>query len=60
MLWIAVAVGGALGSLARHWANLAMAHRFERAVPNATFVVNVVGCLVMAHWPAESPADACT
>jgi len=47
MLWFAVAVGGALGSMARHWVNLFMTHRFERSVPNATFVVNVVGCLVI-------------
>ena len=55
MLWIAVGVGGALGSMARHWVNLAMTHRFERAVPNATFVVNVIGCLVigaLAGWIA--------
>jgi CrcB protein len=47
MLWVAVAVGGALGSMARHWVNLAMTHRFERSVPNATFVVNVMGCVVI-------------
>ena len=47
MSWIAVALGGALGSVARHWVNLEMAHRFERSVPHATFVVNVVGCLVI-------------
>jgi CrcB protein len=47
MAWIAVGVGGALGSLARHWVNIQIAHRFERAVPWATFVVNIVGCLVI-------------
>jgi fluoride exporter len=47
MTWLAVAVGGALGSMARHFVNLAIAHRLERAVPWATFVVNVVGCLVI-------------
>ena len=47
MTWIAVAVGGALGSMARHWVNLEMAHRLERSTPHATFVVNVVGCLVI-------------
>lgn len=47
MVWLAVAVGGALGSMARHWVNLTMTHRFERSVPNATFVVNVIGCLVI-------------
>jgi CrcB protein len=47
MLWIAVAAGGALGSMARHWANLVLGARFERTVPNATFVVNVIGCVAI-------------
>ena len=47
MTWIAVAVGGALGSMARHWVNLEIAHRLERAVPWATFTVNVIGCVVI-------------
>jgi CrcB protein len=47
MTWLAVAAGGALGSLARHFVNLEIAHRFERVVPWATFVVNIVGCLVI-------------
>ena len=47
MTWLAVAVGGALGSLARHFVNLEIAHRFERVVPWATFTVNIVGCLVI-------------
>ena len=46
MTWIAVAVGGALGSMARHWVNVELA-RFERPVPYATLVVNVVGCVVI-------------
>jgi fluoride exporter len=47
MTWLAVAIGGAIGSMARHWVNLEMAHRLERSVPWATFVVNVVGCVVI-------------
>ena len=47
MMWLAVAVGGALGSLARHLVNMAVAHRLERAVPWATFIVNIIGCLVI-------------
>ena len=46
MTWIAVAVGGALGSLMRHWVNLEFA-RWGRAVPYATLLVNVIGCLVI-------------
>jgi CrcB protein len=47
MTWIAVAVGGALGSLARHWVNVQFAHRLERAVPWSTFAVNVLGCVAI-------------
>ena len=47
MLWIAVAVGGALGSVVRHWVNLEMTHRPEQSVPYATFVVNLAGCLLI-------------
>jgi CrcB protein len=47
MTWIAVALGGALGSVARHWVNTEVAHRLERPVPWATFIVNVVGCAVI-------------
>jgi CrcB protein len=47
MLWLAVGVGGALGSMARHWVNLEVSRRLERAVPNATFIVNVIGCVLI-------------
>ena len=47
MVWIAVAVGGALGSMARHLVSLELSHRFERSVPWAVFTVNVIGCLVI-------------
>jgi CrcB protein len=46
MTWLAVAVGGALGSMARHWVNVEVSHRFEATVPYATAIVNIVGCLV--------------
>jgi CrcB protein len=47
MAWIAVVVGGALGSAARHLINLEVAHRLERSTPYATLIVNVVGCIVI-------------
>jgi fluoride exporter len=47
MKWIAVMVGGALGSAARHFVNLEVAHRLERSTPYATLIVNVVGCVVI-------------
>ena len=47
MTWIAVAFGGAIGSLLRHLVNMEIAHRLERAVPWSTFVVNVIGCVTI-------------
>ena len=47
MTWLAVAVGGALGSMARHWVNLEIAHRWERSVPYATATVNLVGSAII-------------
>jgi fluoride exporter len=47
MTWIAVAAGGALGSLARHWVNAEVAQRLGRVVPWGTFIVNIAGCLVI-------------
>src|SRR5262249_36238463 len=47
MIWLAVAVGGALGSLARHAVNVLFAHVLERAVPWATAAVNLLGSAVI-------------
>jgi fluoride exporter len=47
MIWLAVAAGGALGSMARHGVNLLFAHVLERATPYATASVNLVGSAVI-------------
>jgi CrcB protein len=47
MIWIAVAGGGAVGSVARHGVNVLFAHVLERAVPYATAAVNIVGAAVI-------------
>ena len=47
MTWIAVALGGALGSLARHGVNAAFAHVTETTTPYATATVNIIGSLVI-------------
>lgn len=48
MTWLAVAVGGALGSLARHAANrLIHEHWLTTRFPAGTVVVNLVGCFVI-------------
>jgi len=45
--WIAVAAGGAIGSLARHGVNIAFAHIFVRPVPYATAAVNLIGSAII-------------
>lgn len=48
MTWIAIAVGGALGSVARHGVNhLAHMRWLTTRFPNGTVVVNVAGCFVI-------------
>ena len=47
IVWLAVASGGALGSIVRHFVNLEMSRRFDGATALATFIVNVVGCIVI-------------
>src|SRR3954464_7149695 len=45
MTWIAVAAGGAIGSLARHAVNLSVSRLAGTATPWATATVNVAGSL---------------
>jgi fluoride exporter len=47
MTWIAVALGGALGSLARHAVNMAFARLTETTTPYATATVNIVGSVAI-------------
>ena len=65
MIWLAVAAGGALGSMARHGVNIFFAHVLERATPYATATVNLAGALVIGllaalvasgrlQWTAEA------
>ena len=52
MVWLAVAVGGALGSLARHGVNHVVHGRWPLLrFPLATLIVNIVGCFVVG-WLA--------
>lgn len=44
MLWIAIGVGGALGSAARHAVNVAIARFGAQSVPYSTAAVNLLGC----------------
>jgi len=47
MAWLAVGIGGALGSLARHAVNVFFGHVLESPVPYATAAVNLVGSFVI-------------
>jgi CrcB protein len=48
MVWLSVAVGGALGSVARHAVNHVIHQRWLVArFPLGTLVVNVAGCFVI-------------
>lgn len=46
-IWISVALGGAVGSLARHVVNAGCAHLLARPVPYATAAVNLIGSLAI-------------
>jgi fluoride exporter len=48
MTWIAIAVGGAIGSVARHGVNQVIHARWLTArFPIGTVAVNLIGCLVI-------------
>jgi CrcB protein len=47
MTWIAVALGGALGSMARHAANALVARLAGQPSPVSTALVNIVGCAII-------------
>jgi CrcB protein len=48
MVWLAIAVGGALGSVARHGVNVVVHGRWPMMrFPLATLIVNVAGCLII-------------
>ena len=49
MVWLAIAAGGALGSVARHGVNVLVHGRWPLVrFPLATLIVNVLGCFLMA------------
>jgi CrcB protein len=48
MTWLAIAIGGALGSLARHGVNQLVHTRWlTTRFPVATIAVNLIGCFVI-------------
>ena len=60
-VWIAVAVGGALGSVARHGVNhLVQARWFSDRFPAGTATVNLLGCLAIGLLSGLVAADRIT
>jgi CrcB protein len=47
MTWLAVAAGGALGTMTRHGVNMLFSHFLERSSPYATGAINLIGSLVI-------------
>ena len=55
-LWIAI--GGALGSIARFWLSGIIADRYAHAFPWNTLVINISGSLVIGIFAALSDAES--
>lgn len=53
----AVAVGGALGSVARYWVGLWVIERFGGSFPVATLVINILGSFVIGLFAAATAVD---
>ena len=54
MNWLAIAVGSALGGIARHWCGLAITQRFGAGMPWGTLFVNVVGSFLIGFIAAAT------
>ncbi len=45
--YLLIAVGGALGSIARYWVGTAVANRLGVKFPYGTFVINLTACVII-------------
>lgn len=55
--YIWVAIGGALGSVARFWASGFIARRFGETFPWGTLIVNVTGSLVIGFFATSTGSE---
>ncbi len=55
--WLAVAVGGALGSMARYWASGWAAAAFGETFPFGTLIVNVTGSFIIGLFATLTGPD---
>lgn len=45
--YLLIALGGALGSVARYWVGATVANRFGTRFPYGTLVINITACLII-------------
>lgn len=45
--YLYIAIGGALGAIARYWVGVAVANRMGTKFPYGTFVINITACLII-------------
>src|SRR5213082_1612148 len=55
--YLVVAIGGALGSVARVWLSGAVAQKFGETFPAGTLLVNISGCLVIGFFAGLTGPD---
>ena len=55
-MYLAIALGSALGGMARHWVTMFVTARAPLQFPLGTFAVNVVGALLIGVVMAVPPA----
>lgn len=58
LIWIQIAIGGALGALGRYSLTLAIGREIHSVFPWGVFSVNVIGCFfigLLSVWAMNSP-----
>jgi fluoride exporter len=55
--YLSVAVGGALGSVARYWLSGVVAARMGETFPAGTLIVNITGCFIAGLFVALTGPD---
>ena len=57
MTYLLIAIGSALGGMARHWCGLAVAARMGTAFPLGTVLINILGSFLIGLVAALTQAD---
>ena len=56
-MWLAIAIGGAIGSVARYLVSVALSQLYGEVVPLAVAVVNIVGCFITGLGAGAATTD---